>query len=95
MKFQLLGDFPCKGGAMVIPVGTMIEYAPGEAAARVVASPWEAGGQFNGTPVPIPLPLNAKALDQAAYDQMVAWYTPISDQLLRQLQYTPGIQPRT
>ena len=94
MKFQLLGDWPIKGGAMVIPVGSTIEYVAGAPSATVVTEPWAVGAQFNGTPVPIPLPLNAKCLDQEAYGAMVRWYEPQSDQLLRVLQYSPDVKPK-
>ena len=39
------------------------------------------------------MPLNAKALDQAAYDALVAWHFPHNDQILRHLQHGPGVIP--
>ena len=85
MKFQLLGDWPVSGGAMVVPAGTTIEYDPDPEAARLAGI--GTAPMYLGTVLPLPMPLNAKAMDQAAFDQMVAWYEPISDQLIRTLQY--------
>ena len=94
MRFLLLGDWPINGGALVVPVGTFLEYIEGAPSATIVAQPWGVGAQFNGMAVPIPLPINARCEDQAAYDQMVTWYTPISDQLLRTIHYGPNVQPK-
>ena len=92
MKFLLLGDWPCCGGALCVPAGTVIEWQADGERARIAGVPTEP--QWQGTRLPLPLPLNAKALDQAAYDAMVQWYEPQSDQLSRLLQYGPGVQPK-
>jgi hypothetical protein len=42
----------------------------------------------------IPMPLNAKCLDQEAYDAMVAWHSPTNDQFLHLLHHASGVQPR-
>lgn len=39
------------------------------------------------------MPLNAKALDQSAYDALVRWHYPRNDQVLRQLHYGAGVKP--
>jgi len=49
---------------------------------------------WNGVPLPMPMPLNAKCLDQEAYDAMIAWHEPQSDQLVRLIQYSPNVKPK-
>ena len=46
---------------------------------------------WRGIALPKPPPINAMALDQAGYDELVLWY---SDQLYR-LRYAAGVIPRT
>ncbi|UGY27310.1 hypothetical protein HU675_0011420 [Bradyrhizobium septentrionale] len=82
MKFILLGDWPCNGGALLVPADTVIEWDSDPERARIAGVPTEP--QWNGTRLPLPMPINAKCMDQAAYDQMVAWY---SGELVRRLQY--------
>ncbi len=79
MKFQLMGDWPVSGGSVCVPAGTEID-----------------GNDplWRGMALPLPMPLNARALDQEAYDAMVAWYEPISDQLIRTVHYGPNVQPK-
>lgn len=77
MRWQLLGDWPVS--QFVIPSGTIIDL--------------DVSKEWNGTIIPLPMPLNAKCLDQAAYEQMVAWYEPLTDDFLHLLQYARGIQP--
>jgi hypothetical protein len=55
MRFQLTGDWPCDGGANLIPVGTILDRD------RWGSLPW-------------PPPINAAALDQAAYDLLLQHY---------------------
>ena len=80
MKFLLLGDWPTNGGSMIVPSGALIE--------------WEAGAEptWRGTRLPLPMPLNARAMDQASLDAMVDWYTPILiDNFLHLLHYAKGL----
>lgn len=50
---------------------------------------------WHGVPLPAPMPLNAKCLDQEAYDAMVRWYTPILvDGFLHLLHYSPNVKPK-
>jgi hypothetical protein len=78
MKFQLLGDWPATGN-LCVPAGTEIDgHDP----------------KWCGVPLPLPMPLNAKAMDQEAYDALVDWYYPTNDQVLRLLHYAPGVQPK-
>jgi hypothetical protein len=44
--------------------------------------------QWNGIPIPWPLPLNAKALDQEALNALACWH---GEELFHLLQYTPGL----
>lgn len=60
MIFQLTHHgWPIEGGAKLIPVGTLLDHAD-----------W----QWNGTPLPWPPPINAIALDQAAYDTLLQFH---------------------
>lgn len=79
MKFQLLGDWPVAGGSVLIPAGTELDGN---------------NPQWRGIRLPMPMPLNAKCLDQEAYDAMVRWYEPQSDQLARLIHYSPNVKPR-
>jgi len=92
MKFVLLGDWPCNGGALCVPAGTVIEWDPDPEAARLARI--GTYPQWRGVRLPLPMPINAKAMDQAAYDAMVGWYTPISDQLIRTIQYGPNVNAK-
>ena len=76
MKFQLLGDWPCQGGALFVPAGTVIDGND---------------PKWLGAALPKPMPMNAKALDQDAYDALCLWY----QHHLHLLQYAAGIKPRT
>jgi hypothetical protein len=88
MRFVLMGDWPCHGGALCVPAGTTIEWDPDAGAAP------RAGPQWQGAQLPLPMPLNAKCLDQEAYDQMAAWYAPIDEALLRHIHYGPNVKPK-
>ncbi len=71
---------PWAAGQLFVPAGTIIDGND---------------PMWNGNPLPLPMPLNAKALDQDAYDAMVAWYTPhLIDNFLHLLHYARGIQPK-
>ena len=59
MKFQLMGDWPCRGGAMLVPTGTVLDF-----------DNWK----WCGMPLPWPVPPNVIALDQAAYDELLSRY---------------------
>ena len=78
MKFVLLGDWPVTSG-LCIPAGTILD---GE------------NLQWNGMQLPTPLPMNAKALDQPAYDAMVRWYEPHTDDFLHLLHFSKGVNPK-
>jgi hypothetical protein len=58
MKFELHGNWPITGGILV-PAGTVLSGpAP----------------TYNGSPVPLPLPLDAWVMDDEAAGQMRVWY---------------------
>jgi hypothetical protein len=60
MIFQLTGcGWPIEGGAKLVPVNTILDRAS-----------W----QWNGVDLPWPPPINAVALDQAAYDELLLHY---------------------
>jgi hypothetical protein len=59
MRFQLLGDWPINGGATLIPQGAMMDRAD-----------WK----WNGFQLPWPPPINAMALDNEAYDELLKHY---------------------
>jgi hypothetical protein len=66
-------------GQFLIDVGTFID-GPG------FRNP------ITGEPLPTPLPITARALDQAAYDQLCEWYP---EEFWRWLQYDPHtVQPK-
>lgn len=92
MMFQLLGDWPVNGGAMVVPIGTVLEWDPDPEAARLAGLP--TAPKWRGEVLPLPMPPNAKCLDQEAYDAMVRWYAPHSDQLIRTFHYSPNVKPK-
>jgi hypothetical protein len=78
MRFQITQHgWPV--GAHLIDVGTIIE-GPG------FRNP------ITGLPLPTPLPINARALDQAAYDQLCEWHSP---EWWHRLSYDPHtVRPR-
>ncbi|MHC2466703.1 hypothetical protein [Bradyrhizobium embrapense] len=92
MKFMLLGDWPTAGGSLTVPASTVIEYDPDPEAARLAGIP--TAPMYLGTVLPTPLPLNARCEDQSAYDQMVRWIEPQSDQLMRTIHYAPSVLPK-
>lgn len=63
MRFSMTSDWPVNGGALIVPVGTVLEAN--------LANP---DFQYNGTKLPETMPLTAMALDQDAYDAMCDWY---------------------
>jgi hypothetical protein len=82
LKFRLMGPWACLG--QVIDAGQTIEAAD------------DGVLKWNGTVVPVPLPFEAQAQDQASYNQMVAWYDPIyGSNLLNKIHYAKGIVPKT
>src|SRR5262245_54371312 len=58
MRFQLTKDWPV--GQFAVPTGTQLTFDP--------------DGYWNGVRLPLPAPVNAQALDQAAYDHLLANY---------------------
>ena len=76
MKWQLLGHWPV--GQWLVPAGTIITDD----------LHWGA----TGIKFPVPLPINARALNQSAYDQLCKWYGPDQWHLLS---YDPHhVQPK-
>jgi hypothetical protein len=65
MKWQLGGDYPV--GASLVPHGTTV-IAVARNGEVVEPLTW------NGIALPLPLPLNAVALDEEAALQMLRWY---------------------
>jgi hypothetical protein len=59
MRVQLTGPWPINGGAMVIPVSTILD-----------STDWT----YNGIALPYPPPPNAAVLNQQSYDQMREFY---------------------
>jgi hypothetical protein len=65
MKFLLMGGWAV--GARLIPAGAILDHAPPNADR-------EEGLDYEGVWLPLPAPVNAQALDQAAYDHLLAHY---------------------
>jgi hypothetical protein len=59
MKFELHAPWPIHGGATLIPTGTILTGLP---------------PTWGGHTLPLPLPLDAWAMDDAAWAQMKQWY---------------------
>jgi hypothetical protein len=74
MMFQLTRDWPTRGGALTVPAGTFIDGN---------------NPQWRGTPLPSQMPIDAKALDQDAYNALLRWYSGLSYRLI----YGPDVQP--
>jgi len=87
-----MGDWPCAGGALLVPAGTTIEWDPDPERARVASI--GTYPHWRGVRLPLPMPLNAKCMDQAAYDAMLGWHEPHNDQIARLLHYTPNVKPK-
>jgi hypothetical protein len=63
MRWQLAQyGWPINGGQHYVPAGTIIDE-------RLM---WDA----HNIPLPTPLPINARALDQGAYERMLQWGYP-------------------
>ena len=63
-------------GAWCVPAGTIIDAND---------------PQWRGIPLPRSMPMNAKALDQPAYDALAGWY---GEDFWHLLHYAEGIQPK-
>ena len=59
MKFRLLEPWPIKGGAMLVPPGTVLD-----------TDEWS----FNGVPLPKALPITAMPLDYQSHIEMRKWH---------------------
>jgi hypothetical protein len=59
MRFELHGNWPIHGGATLVPTGTILEGLP---------------PRWNGHVLPLPLPLDAMALDDEAATKLRSWY---------------------
>jgi len=82
MRWMLGGDWPVAGGSQLIPVGTNLEGIAGPAGELADAPTW------NGTPLPMPMPLNVVVLDEEAALLMLRWYP---DHQWYRLYFGPGI----
>jgi hypothetical protein len=74
---------PWPHGAIAIPAGTEI--------IGVVGPAGEVTATWNAMPLRMPMPIDAKAMDQEAYDAMTRWY---SSDLWHRLLYSGDIIPR-
>jgi len=68
MRWQLAGDWPV--GPVLIPTGTMLSGVAGPDGELVEAPKWNNGS----IALPMPMPINAMALDQEAALQMCKWF---------------------
>jgi hypothetical protein len=66
MKFVLTSAYPIAGGAVLIPEGTTLDGND---------------PQWRGVRFQLPMPLCAKAMDQAGYDHLVAAHAYRTDSL--------------
>ena len=67
MRWQLGGDWPV--GPCLVPVGTVLSGVARDG--ELVEAP-----KWNEAPLPMPMPLNAVALDEDAALMMLKWYEP-------------------
>jgi len=67
MRWQLGGDWPV--GPCLVPVGTVLSGVARDG--ELVEAPTN---PFDGTPLPMPMPLKAIALDDEAAALMLDWY---------------------
>lgn len=74
MMFQLMGPWPVNGGALTVPAGTFIDGND---------------PQWCGMRLPSVMPIDAKALDQDAYNALLRWYSGFAYRLI----YGPDVQP--
>ena len=88
MKFILLADWPVRGGALLVPSGTVIEWTADADAARIAGVP--NAPEYLGVPLPLPMPMNAKALDQQSANTLADWYP----RHLHLLHAANGIKPK-
>ena len=79
MKFQLAGDWPV--GSVCIPAGTILSAVARDG--EIVEAP-----TWNGVALPLPMPINAAALDEEAALMMLEWY---EDHMWCRLHFGPGI----
>jgi hypothetical protein len=74
MLFRLKGDWPVAGGSVLVPAGTEIDGND---------------PQWRGIRLPLPMPLNAYAIDQAALNALAYWH---GEEAYRWLHYAPGLR---
>jgi hypothetical protein len=73
-------------GQFLIPVGTIVSGVAGPGDGQIAEAP-----KWQGTQVlPLPLPLNAVALDAEAAIMMLIWYQPPAA-FWYQIEFAPGI----
>jgi hypothetical protein len=65
-RWQLMGDWP--HGSIAIPAGTTIDGTTGDDG-KITAT-------YNHMPLTLPMPIDAKAMDDEAAALMKQWYTP-------------------
>jgi hypothetical protein len=73
-RYILMGDWPATG-SLTVPAGTIIDGDD---------------PQWRGIPLPSMMPINAKALDQSAYEALADWY----HHSLHRLHYSNDVKPR-
>ena len=74
MMFQLTNDWPTSGGRITVPAGAIIDGN---------------NPRWRGEPLPLGMPIDAKALDQEAYAALLRWYGNFA----YRLQFGPDVQP--
>jgi hypothetical protein len=74
LRWQLTGDWPV--GQFLVPAGTVLSAGDGEAPT------------WNGIKLPLPMPLNATALDEEGALQMCAWH---GQELWHRLVFAAGV----
>jgi hypothetical protein len=67
MRFLLMGNWPVRD--FVVPAGAVLNYVPADPELGR-----SEGLDWNGVMLPLPAPVNAQALDQAAYDHLLEHY---------------------
>mgnify|MGYP003387473572 CR=1 FL=1 len=88
MRFTLTKDFPCRGGRLTVPAGTVLHWEPDPQLANVAGV--HTMPHWRGEALPLRMPIDARAMDQASADQLADWY-PHHGHLL---QTANGIKPR-
>jgi hypothetical protein len=88
MRFILMGPWPCRGGALCVPAGTVLAWEPDPQLANAAGLP--TAPQWRGRALPLTMPLDARALDQESANALADWY-PDHNHLLHTAN---GIKPK-